>query len=83
MVASTILQSILFDKSIYTKKRATEWLLRHRKIEDGYSIVHSTPKMHHYRLRDPDRSKPFFSKKTKKGITFVFQRLNRSVKRRR
>ena len=67
------IQSILFDKKIYTLSRAKEWL-------EQYDYVSSIDeKEHHFRARQREPSefdkKSFRTKGIKLGISFILGRL--------
>jgi len=67
-----VIQSLLFHKALYTKQEARHWLTRHH----FKAISKMASQLHYFRatITKKHPSKRFFSKKTGKGITFVFQR---------
>lgn len=69
---SSTIQSILFQKSQYTPKQAREWLKKHKFVP--LKQKDTTKNFHRYRLREPDPTKVYFTKKTSKGLSLVFQR---------
>lgn len=67
------LQSVLFDKEIYTTGQAREWLEKHNIVP--IKRVHTTENFYRYRIRNPKDFNRFFTKKIKYGIDFVFGKI--------
>jgi hypothetical protein len=65
------IQSIRFDKSIYTQKEAREWMKRNKlKLLKGKK-VDIAKNFYKYRIRDPDDFEHFITKKIDDGLELI------------
>jgi hypothetical protein len=62
------IQSILFDKSKWSLKKAKDWLVEHNYKTD----VDEKPHFYRFRQYEPQNFKRFRTHKTDLGIEFVF-----------
>ena len=80
------LQSVLFDKEIYTTGQARKWLEKNnivpikrvQKVKSEINAVTQLPfteNFYRYRIRNPKDFNRFFTKKIKYGIDFVFGKI--------
>lgn len=63
------IQSVLFDKSYYSRKSSLNWLIKH-KLKPLKS-VHITKNYYRYRLKDPKKYKYFRIISITDNIKFV------------
>lgn len=64
-----VVQSILFNKLYFTKRKAIEWL------EDNEFVplkIHETDKFYRFRMLEPKKGSRYRVKKFNKGIEFIF-----------
>ena len=61
-------QSILFDKNIYTVEKSRKWLKDHNYRT---SKVHTTDKYHRWRQISPVKNKMYRTIPVNKGIKFI------------
>jgi len=65
----TYVQSIIFDRKIYTLSNARGWLKLH-----GYEPIkqpHTTEHYHRYRIRKPDKNDNYITKDLRNGIKLI------------
>jgi len=67
-----LIQAVIIDKNIYTKKEAIKWMLDHEKdIGKPIKKVHITTNYYRFRIRDPREFARFIIKSISTGIKLV------------
>ena len=62
-----VIQSVLFDRNIWTLKKAKDWL----KLRGMFQFVDVKPNFWRFRQEDPSKFKTLKIKKIGNGIEFV------------
>lgn len=63
-------QSIMFERSKWTPRRARQWLLRHGYVP--VKVMHPTKRYFRYRLNDPDLYVSFRTIRLGDGVLGVY-----------
>lgn len=66
---TSAIQSIIFDKKLWTPEQALEWIVTHRFRTK--KIVDITDRKIRFRIRDPKQFKRFITKTVNDGIQFI------------
>ena len=65
-----MLQSIIFDKQLYSLREAKHWLLMHHY--KPIKPVHSTTNFYRFRMSEPNPRNRYYTKHITDGIMFIF-----------
>jgi hypothetical protein len=66
------IQAIIFNKSLWTQKRANNWLKIHKLKLLKNKKVRITENFLRYRITDPSLYQSFVTKKLQNGIDIIF-----------
>jgi len=63
-----MIQSVLFDRNLWSKEQAIKYLELHHFMDNG---VDETENEYRYRQVEPDSSKRYFTKTLKHGVQYI------------
>lgn len=66
---NSYIQSILFKKFFFNKKKAENWIKKHHFVP--IKELHETEKYLRYRLHNPNKKHHYVTKKITDGIVFI------------
>ena len=62
------IQSVLFNRNLWTQEQASKYLIRHQFKNDG---VDETENYFRYRQHEPDSKKRYYTKVLNNGVEYI------------